>query len=201
MTVDFAYDPVTAMDEATATGETAVLFAEIRQTMRIPLVTSIWRGLAGMDDSLRLAWAAAKPIYESGEPERALTRSVAAVGLPRPEPLAPTALACMGLTEDQWTVSLRSRMIVCERPVLGPFGDRLGRHRHRLVRASEQHEGVHRVVVGVGADGDACDPGPGEEGGWSRCHFSRCSPERRIPQMVRARCNSPALALETMPWK
>jgi hypothetical protein len=36
MTVDFAYDPVTAMDEATATGETAVLFAEIRQTMRIP---------------------------------------------------------------------------------------------------------------------------------------------------------------------
>ena len=62
MTVDFAYDPVTAMDEATATGETAVLFAEIRQTMRIPPVTSIWRGLAGMGDSLRLAWAAAKPI-------------------------------------------------------------------------------------------------------------------------------------------
>ena len=100
MTVDFAYDPVTAMDEATATGETAVLFSEIRQTMRIPLVISIWRGVAGMGDSLRLAWAAAKPIYESGEPERALTHSVAAVGLPRPEPLAPTALACMGLTED-----------------------------------------------------------------------------------------------------
>ena len=57
MTVDFAYDPVTAMDEATATGETAVLFSEIRQTMRIPPVTSIWRGLAGMDDSLRLAAA------------------------------------------------------------------------------------------------------------------------------------------------
>ena len=100
MTLDFAYDPVTAMDEATATGETAVLFAEIRQTMRIPLVTSIWRGLAGMGDSLRLAWAVAKPISESGEPERALTRSVAAVGLPGPEPLTPTALACVGLTES-----------------------------------------------------------------------------------------------------
>jgi hypothetical protein len=37
MIVDFARDPVTAMDEATATGETAVLFAEIRQAMRIPL--------------------------------------------------------------------------------------------------------------------------------------------------------------------
>ena len=96
---DFAYDPVTAIDEAKAAGEIAVLFAEIRRTMRIPLVTSIWRGLAGMDDSLRAAWVAAKPIYESGEPERALTRSVAAVGLPRPEPLAPTALACVGLAE------------------------------------------------------------------------------------------------------
>ena len=50
--------------------------------------------------SLHLAWAAAKPIYESGEPERALMRSVAAVGLPRPEPLAPTAFACVGLTES-----------------------------------------------------------------------------------------------------
>jgi hypothetical protein len=98
MTTDFAYDPVTAIDEAKAVGETAALFSEIRQTMRIPLVTSIWRGLAGMDDSLRLAWAAAKPIYESGEPERSLARSVVAVGLPRPEPLAPTALACVGLS-------------------------------------------------------------------------------------------------------
>jgi hypothetical protein len=100
MTADFAYDPVTATDEAQAVGETAALFAEIRQTMRIPLTTSIWRGLAGMDDSLRPAWVAAKPLYESGEPERALTRSVAAVGLPRPEPLAPTALACVGLAES-----------------------------------------------------------------------------------------------------
>jgi hypothetical protein len=48
---------------------------------------------------LALAWTAAKPIYESGEPERALKRAIAATGLPRPEPLAPTALACVGLTE------------------------------------------------------------------------------------------------------
>jgi hypothetical protein len=47
MTADFAYDPVTVIDEANAVRETAVLFAEIRQIMRIPLVTSIWRGLAG----------------------------------------------------------------------------------------------------------------------------------------------------------
>jgi hypothetical protein len=99
MKSDFAYDPVTAIDESAAVGETALVFAEIRRTMGIPLVTSIWRGLAGMDDSLRPAWDAAKPIYESGEPERALARSIAAANLPSPKPLAPTALSCIGMTE------------------------------------------------------------------------------------------------------
>ena len=100
MKSDFAYDPVTAIDEAAGAGETALVFAEIRRTMGIPLVTSIWRGLASMDDSLRLAWAAAKPVYESGEPERSLACSIAAVDLPRPEPLAPKALTCVGTTES-----------------------------------------------------------------------------------------------------
>jgi hypothetical protein len=43
------------------------VFAEVRP---------IWRGLAGMHGSLRLAWNAATPIHESGEPERALARSM-----------------------------------------------------------------------------------------------------------------------------
>jgi hypothetical protein len=76
MRSDFAHDPVTAIDESAAVGETALLFAEIRRTMGIPLVTSIWRGLAGMHGSLRLAWNAAKPIHESGVPEQALARSM-----------------------------------------------------------------------------------------------------------------------------
>ena len=99
MRSDFAYDPVTAIDESAAVGETALVFAEIRRTMDIPLITSIWRGLAGMDESLRPAWDAAKPIYASREPERALARSITTAGLPAPEPLAPTALACIGMTE------------------------------------------------------------------------------------------------------
>jgi hypothetical protein len=41
MTADFACGPVTVIDEASAVGETAVLFPEIRQIMRIPLVTSV----------------------------------------------------------------------------------------------------------------------------------------------------------------
>ncbi len=97
MSTDFSYDPVTAVDEATATGATAEIFADIRQTMGIPILTSIWRGLASMDDSLSKVWSAAKPIYSSGHPEAALTRVVEQSGLPAPEPLPPTLLACAGI--------------------------------------------------------------------------------------------------------
>jgi len=94
---DFSYDPVTALDEASATGETAVIFADIRQTMGIPLLTSIWRGLAGMDASLARVWALAKPIYRSGLPEGALARVIAGADLPLPQPFAATQLACVGI--------------------------------------------------------------------------------------------------------
>jgi hypothetical protein len=93
----FTYDPVTAANEATATGETAKTFADIRRTMGIPLVTSIWRGLAGMEDSLPRAWAIAEPLFRTGQPEAALARVIARAELPMPEPLTPTQLACVGI--------------------------------------------------------------------------------------------------------
>ncbi len=94
---DFSYDPVTALDEASATGETAAIFADIRQTMGIPLLTSIWRGLAGMEESLSKVWALTKPIYRTGLPEVALARLIARAELPLPLPLAETQLECVGI--------------------------------------------------------------------------------------------------------
>ncbi len=98
MSADFSYDPVTAVDEATATGATAEIFADIRETMGIPLVTSIWRGLAGMEESLPKVWALAKPIYRSGLPEAALARLIAHTDLPLPQPLVATQLICAGIS-------------------------------------------------------------------------------------------------------
>ena len=43
MSEGYRHDPVSAIAEAEATGETAVIFADIRQTMQLPLITSIWR--------------------------------------------------------------------------------------------------------------------------------------------------------------
>lgn len=99
MNADFSYDPVTAVDEASATGRTAEIFADIRRTMGIPLVTSIWRGLAGMGDSLDQVWALTRPIHESGLPEQALARVIAGTALPLPEPLPPPLLGCIGLSQ------------------------------------------------------------------------------------------------------
>ena len=97
---DFTYDPVTAVDEASATGETAEIFADIRATMAIPLVTSIWRGLASMDDSLQQVWAMTRPIYQRTDPALALADVVTATDLPAPSPLNRAQRARAGLSDQ-----------------------------------------------------------------------------------------------------
>ncbi len=101
MSAEFSYDPVTAVDEATARGETAKIFADIRETMGIPLITSIWRGLADMDASLPTVWTATKPIYLSGHVDKALACVIERTGLPIPEPLAPNQLTRSGINVSE----------------------------------------------------------------------------------------------------
>lgn len=92
------HDTLSAISEAEATGETAAIFADIRQTMQLPLVTSIWRTLHGVEGGLPAAWAAAKPIYASGQVDAALQRLRDELALPVPEPLVPGQLACAGVS-------------------------------------------------------------------------------------------------------
>ena len=73
---DFSYNPVTAISEEEATGKTAEIFLDIRKTMNISLITSIWRGLASMNNSLEEVWTLTKPIYLSGTPELALNNMI-----------------------------------------------------------------------------------------------------------------------------
>jgi hypothetical protein len=81
---DFSYNPVTALSEDQAKGKTAEIFSDIRKTMNIPLITSIWRGLAGINNSLEDVWTLTKPIYLSGTPELALTKMINSIYLPIP---------------------------------------------------------------------------------------------------------------------
>ena len=82
---DFSYDPVTALNEEDAKGKTAEIFIDIKETMNIPLITSIWRGLASMDNNLEDVWTLTKPIYLSGTPELAFNKMINSVNLPTPK--------------------------------------------------------------------------------------------------------------------
>ena len=66
------HDPVTALSESAATGRIAEIFADIRDVMQLPLITSVWRSLAGIEDGLESTWEAVRPIMLSGMPDRGL---------------------------------------------------------------------------------------------------------------------------------
>ncbi len=59
-------DPVPAIVEAEASGDTAALFADIRATLRVPVVNLIWRHLATIPGALPWAWATLKPLHDAG---------------------------------------------------------------------------------------------------------------------------------------
>lgn len=143
MKTDFAYDPAAVLEEADASGPVATTFAEIRHTMGIPLVTSIWRALAGMGDALPQTWASARGIYASGEPERALLRVIEA---------APSLRA--------------SRLTAAQLSAIGMSGADLAEARH-VIAAYNRSNGMNLVALAalvnqpiVGASTGAWHPGP-----------------------------------------
>ena len=93
-------NPVTAIAEEDATGEVADIFADIRDSMEIPLITSIWRILVDIEDGLRASWDVTKPVYETGQPQAALLKIREQASLPIPEPLASSQLTCVGVSGD-----------------------------------------------------------------------------------------------------
>jgi len=80
-------EPFPAVAEATAGGETADLFADIRATVGVRVVNLVWRHLATFDGALPWAWAAVKPLYRRGIADQAVLRFRRAMLVPRLEPL------------------------------------------------------------------------------------------------------------------
>jgi hypothetical protein len=56
-------DPIPAIREQDATGDTAALFADLRTTLGVPFVNLIWRHLATMPGMLRWTWSLVKPLH------------------------------------------------------------------------------------------------------------------------------------------
>ena len=76
-------DPFPAVAESSATGETAALFADIRETVGVRVVNLVWRHLATIDGGLPWAWGAVKPLYLQGVPDQAAVRFRATMIVPK----------------------------------------------------------------------------------------------------------------------
>jgi len=86
-------DPFPAIAEASATGETADLFADIRATVGVRVVNLVWRHLAILDGALPWAWTAVKPLYLEGLPDQAAQRFRGTMAVPKLASLAGDAPA------------------------------------------------------------------------------------------------------------
>jgi hypothetical protein len=105
MEADMAIDPVPAITEAEATGETAEIYADIRATLGIGVVNLIWRHLATMDGALPWVWSAIKPVYVSGSAAREAAALFDGLGLPEMPLFPPSALRLAGVADtDRETV-------------------------------------------------------------------------------------------------
>jgi hypothetical protein len=90
-------DPVPAITEAAATGETAAIFADIRQVLGVDVVNLIWRHLATIDDALPWTWATLRPLYADGSVINEATALHKALALPPMPPIPAEVFTALGL--------------------------------------------------------------------------------------------------------
>ncbi len=90
-------DPVPAITESAATGETARIFADLRATLGVGVVNLIWRHIATFPGALPWAWATVKPAYVSGRVAVEAQRLKAGLSMPGLPPWQNAVLRCAGI--------------------------------------------------------------------------------------------------------
>lgn len=90
-------DPVEAVAEAEATGETAAIFADIRAVFGVGVVNLVWRHLATIPGALPWCWHTVRPVYRDGSVAAAASLLRRTAPLPDLPPTPPAALAAVGV--------------------------------------------------------------------------------------------------------
>jgi hypothetical protein len=93
-------DPVPAITETAATGETAAIFADIRQVLGVDVVNLIWRHLATIDEALPWAWSALRPFYVDGSVHREAMALHGELALPPMRAIPAEVFVGLGLRPD-----------------------------------------------------------------------------------------------------
>ena len=107
-------DPVPAVTEAAATGETAEIFADIPRVLGVEVVNLIWRHLATIPGALPLAWEMLRPLYADGTIAAEAQALHGRLALPRLPPLPLDLLAAIGLGSDE-LASIRNILAAYDR--------------------------------------------------------------------------------------
>jgi hypothetical protein len=90
-------DPVPAVAEAAATGETARIFADIRRVLGVEVVNLIWRHLATIPAALPWAWRMLRPLYADGTIATEALALHSRLRLPQLPPFPPELLVVVDL--------------------------------------------------------------------------------------------------------
>jgi hypothetical protein len=90
-------DPVPAITEAEATGETAAIYADIRRVYGVSVVNLIWRHLATFPGALPWAWEVVRPLYVDGTIRREVAVFRSSHCLPEVAAPPPEVFAAAGL--------------------------------------------------------------------------------------------------------
>ena len=96
-------EPVPAITEAEATGDIAQLYADIRASLRAPVVNLIWRHFATLPGGLAWAWETVRPLYHDGSITAQAAALRASLRISTPRNLSDQALKDAGLDSDDLT--------------------------------------------------------------------------------------------------
>lgn len=88
------------IDEASASGEVAVIYDEVRRLWGVGYVSSIHRYLAGMPGFLEWAWAAVAPVFRNRVAQEKAWACSAALSVPELEPIPLQVQRVWGLRDD-----------------------------------------------------------------------------------------------------
>ncbi len=93
-------EPIAAISEPQASGETAALFADIRQTLGVPVVNLIFRHLATLPNALPWCWQTLRPVYVSGVIDGQASALRNALPLPAVDSFGVTRLRESGVSDQ-----------------------------------------------------------------------------------------------------
>lgn len=94
-------DPVPAVREADARGETAEIFDDLRRTLGVPVVNLVWRHFATIPGALPFAWHTVKPAYVSGSVASEADALRAGLPLPATVRMPRFLLDSVGIGDEQ----------------------------------------------------------------------------------------------------